>query len=254
MLKLLIVDNPAENANLLPDNFQKLDNIIEVNDIFKNSINKINFYTENKKNILLELSSVLVSINSSSEVLHAMQISLQESIEVSSHQESYDQIEDPEFLLRFIKLFYEIFSIFKSGDVERLQEVLIKSDAEINSIKKDKCHSIFPSIPRFQQIFEFIESHYSQSISPKDVAEHCGYSPSYLTDLMRRKTGYSMNHWIIKRRIEESYKLLRETDLSIEQISQLIGYRNTSHFFRQFQKLNGVSPQIWRKLQQNQKA
>ena len=74
MLKLLIVDNPAENANLLPDNFQKLDNIIEVNDIFKNSINKINFYTENKKNILLELSSVLVSINSSSEVLHAMQI------------------------------------------------------------------------------------------------------------------------------------------------------------------------------------
>jgi hypothetical protein len=55
MLKLLIVDNPAENANLLPDNFQKLDNIIEVNDIFKNSINKINFYTENKKNILLHI-------------------------------------------------------------------------------------------------------------------------------------------------------------------------------------------------------
>ena len=35
MLKLLIVDNPVENANLLPDNFQKLDNIIEVNDIFR---------------------------------------------------------------------------------------------------------------------------------------------------------------------------------------------------------------------------
>ena len=46
--------------------------------------------------------------------------------------------------------------------------------------------SIFPSVPRLNEVFEFIELNYQHSIKLKEVAQAVGYSPAYLTDLVRR--------------------------------------------------------------------
>jgi AraC-like DNA-binding protein len=109
---------------------------------------------------------------------------------------------------------------------------------------------VFPKNPQLERVFQFIEDNYSRSISLKDVAMAMGYCPSYLTDLVRRHTGQTVNHWIIKRRIALACNLLEETSLSVNQIALDVGYQNEGHFFRQFRQHCNMPPSAWRKSQQ----
>lgn len=105
----------------------------------------------------------------------------------------------------------------------------------------------FSSYPQLKNIFNFIDTHYHKPISLRDVAKNAGFSAAYLTELVRRETGYTINRWILKRRMIAARSLLLETDKSIEQISIAVGYRSHNHFFRQFRQYYGNSPNAWRK-------
>lgn len=106
--------------------------------------------------------------------------------------------------------------------------------------------SIFPSDAQLSKVFHFIEANYHQSITIGDVAQAVGYSPAYLTNLMRRQTGRTVQGWIIERRMAEARSLLLQTDLVMAQIAERVGYQHTVHFFRQFRQLHGTPPQAWR--------
>ncbi|MBD2342052.1 helix-turn-helix transcriptional regulator [Calothrix sp. FACHB-156] len=125
----------------------------------------------------------------------------------------------------------------------------LSSDEECKTINNPQ--SIFPSIPRLHKVFEFIESNYHQPISLKEVARAVGYSSAYLTDLVRRLTGKTVNDWIIERRIKQACHLLLETNYSVNHIALKVGYQNINHFYCQFRNYHQTTPQIWREKQQN---
>ncbi|GAB1542716.1 hypothetical protein NUACC21_53900 [Scytonema sp. NUACC21] len=106
---------------------------------------------------------------------------------------------------------------------------------------------ILPHDPELSEVFQFIEANYQQSITLSDVAVAVGYSPAYLTNLVRRRTGKSVQNWIIERRIAAARSLLLETSQTVDEIAALVGYQNRVHFFRQFREYHGTSPQAWRK-------
>ncbi len=45
--------------------------------------------------------------------------------------------------------------------------------------------------------------------------------------------------------MERAEVLLRETSLSVEEIAQMLGYRNSSNFYRAFKARYGVSPRAY---------
>jgi AraC-like DNA-binding protein len=102
------------------------------------------------------------------------------------------------------------------------------------------------------QVFAFIDAHYQDAISLFEVAQFVGYSPAYLTDIVRRQTGRPVHDWIIERRMAEACRLLRETSDSASHIAEITGYQTTGYFFRQFRQRYGTTPQAWRKMQQTQ--
>lgn len=109
--------------------------------------------------------------------------------------------------------------------------------------------SISPSEPLLNQVFKFIEENYHLSISLCNVATAVGYCPAYLTNLIRRHTGKTVNHWIVERRMLAARTLLRESNLSVSQIAETVGYQHEGHFFRQFRQNHQTTPQAWRKAQ-----
>ncbi|HEY9603345.1 MAG TPA: helix-turn-helix domain-containing protein [Allocoleopsis sp.] len=123
-----------------------------------------------------------------------------------------------------------------------------------DTVKLTVPQSIFPSNPKLNQIFDFIETNYHQSIALSDVARAVGYSSAYLTDLVRRQTGKTVNHWIIERRIAEARRLLLETEQTVHEIAEAVGYQNVGHFFRQFRQYHQTTPQAWRNLQRTQSS
>jgi YesN/AraC family two-component response regulator len=106
---------------------------------------------------------------------------------------------------------------------------------------------LFASCSQLKTIYEFIEAHYHESIALKDVAEHFGFSAAYLTEFVKNQTGEPINRWIIKRRVTAARNLLLETEKSVEQIAEAVGYQSLNHFFRQFRQYYGNSPKAWRK-------
>ena len=98
-------------------------------------------------------------------------------------------------------------------------------------------------------VFDFIELNYHQNIKSKEVAQTVGYSSAYLTDLVKRMTGKTVNEWIIERRVAQAKYLLLETDKSIESIAFEIGYQNLNHFYRQFRIYCCKTPRAWREEQ-----
>ena len=107
--------------------------------------------------------------------------------------------------------------------------------------------TFFPDCPRLTAVFDFIEAHYQQPINLKDVAQSVGYSPAYLTNLSQSHTGRTIKGWIIERRMAQARQLLSSTAESIKTIAESIGYADAGYFTRQFRKLHGVTPQVWRK-------
>lgn len=107
----------------------------------------------------------------------------------------------------------------------------------------------FSNHPQLSAVFDFIEANYHQPITLCDVAQSVGYSAAYLTDLVRRCTGKPVNHWIVERRMLAARTLLLETDHSINQIAEAVGYQYEGHFFRQFRQYHKTTPQAWRKEQ-----
>jgi YesN/AraC family two-component response regulator len=100
---------------------------------------------------------------------------------------------------------------------------------------------IFPSDPQLTKVFHLIEANYHQSLTLSDVAVAVGYSPSYLTNLVRRQTGQTVQTWIIERRMVAARSLLLETDERVEEIAAKVGYQCMVHLFRQFRRDHGTT-------------
>jgi AraC-like DNA-binding protein len=154
-----------------------------------------------------------------------------------------------EELLRAIAVRLEKQAALKQWCAVEVQRIVEPPPAD--TTKEVAPRSIFPSSPKLSEVFHFIDANYHQPITLKDVAKAVRYSPAYLTDLVGRQTGKTVNRWIVERRMAEACTLLLKTDQSVDAIAEAVGYQNAGHFFRQFRQYHGTTPQSWRKAQLN---
>jgi AraC-like DNA-binding protein len=132
------------------------------------------------------------------------------------------------------------------------QSQRISEPPPADTAKSAAPQSIFPACPKLRKVFDFIEANYHQPITLNDVAQAARYSPAYLTNLVRRQTGQTVHHWIVERRLAEACCLLLETDQTVNEIAEAVGYQNPGHFFYQFRQRHGTTPKAWRNSQQTQ--
>lgn len=85
---------------------------------------------------------------------------------------------------------------------------------------------------------ENIENH----ISMQDVIRYVGYSNTQFTNLFKRQTGYSPLNYFNRLKIEYACKMLRETNMHINQICYKVGFEDSLYFSRLFSKIMGTSP------------
>jgi YesN/AraC family two-component response regulator len=130
---------------------------------------------------------------------------------------------------------------YTSNSRSTRSEVAIAESANTTTL-----HSIFPASTQMAAVFHFIEENYWQPITLCDIAQSVGYSPAYLTNLVRQQTGKSVHRWLVERRMAQAICLLLKTEQTIGQIAESIGYQDVCHFSRYFRQFYGASPQAWR--------
>lgn len=99
------------------------------------------------------------------------------------------------------------------------------------------------------QIKEFIDNNYTEQISLSYLAEKFNISMSYLSTLFKKNYHISPNEYIIKLRMARAKILLSSNDeISIRQISELIGYSDPYYFSRLFKMSVGVTPSSYHSM------
>ncbi len=101
------------------------------------------------------------------------------------------------------------------------------------------------------QALAFIQQHALTPISLRDVAAAVFRTPAHVATSVKAATGYSVGEWINSGRTAEAAKRLVHTDESLEEIANHVGWRDKTHFIRQFRSAYGVTPAAWRKQQRD---
>lgn len=96
--------------------------------------------------------------------------------------------------------------------------------------------------------FDYIHDNLDGDLSIKKVASICNISPSYFSKLFARENLGTYTDYINKKRIERTKHFLASTKLSINEISEKLGFCDCGYFIKVFSKFEGVTPAAYRTL------
>ena len=95
-------------------------------------------------------------------------------------------------------------------------------------------------------IISYINNNY-KSASLEDLAWQLNKPISTLSRNIRTMTGCKFNELVKRKRFQQAAILLVETDMSIMEIMNSVGYENSSYFYNEFRQRYDLSPKDYRK-------
>ncbi len=95
-------------------------------------------------------------------------------------------------------------------------------------------------------IIDYIGNHYDQNISSADVANYLHMDKSYFCRIFKKHFGKCFHNYLCMYRIERAKNLLRNSELSISEISTQTGFLSFSYFSKMFKAHTGISPKEYR--------
>lgn len=99
-------------------------------------------------------------------------------------------------------------------------------------------------------IENYLNVHFREDITLDRLAELTFMNKYYLSHIFKEHSGMSPIDYLLNKRISEAKKLLVNTDLSISQISNIVGFNSSSYFSQYFKKTSDHSPSHYRKKHQ----
>lgn len=121
------------------------------------------------------------------------------------------------------------------------------------SRKSGKLLKLASTIPdrdarRRAEILSYVRSNYL-SATLAELSEIMFLTPPYLSKTVKALFGKSFKELLLDERIRRAGEMIRSTDLPISDVISSVGYENESYFHRQFKKIIGVTPLVYRKLE-----
>lgn len=101
-----------------------------------------------------------------------------------------------------------------------------------------------------ESILSYVKQHFAEEIYLEKIAEALGIHPKYLSRIFKERTGVNLSEYVSLLRITKAKELLETSQKSVGEIGELVGFENRTTFFRSFKKMEGVSPNEYRKLSQ----
>lgn len=92
----------------------------------------------------------------------------------------------------------------------------------------------------------YIQKFYCEKITLSDIAATGAVGQSKCCKLFDRYIGFTPNAYLIKYRLNQSTWYLKNTDMTITEIAQAVGFSGSSYYAEAFWKWYGVSPSGYR--------
>lgn len=97
-----------------------------------------------------------------------------------------------------------------------------------------------------QAVLNYIDKHFTDSITMENTARELGLSPTVLSRMFSKNMGTNFKSHVNSLRISYAKRMLRSSNCSINEISILSGFQSNRTFFRNFQEMCGQTPSEYR--------
>ena len=97
----------------------------------------------------------------------------------------------------------------------------------------------------------YLAQHSAEKFSLQEIANALYINGSYLLRVYKAHTGHTLLWYHSHLRCEKAKELLKESDLSISEIGETVGFVSSAHFSHVFKKMTGMTPSDWRLLSSN---
>ncbi len=104
------------------------------------------------------------------------------------------------------------------------------------------------SLSNLKIAVDYIHKNYNAPISLRALADMSYMSPNYFCHKFKQELGKPPIKFINEYRIQQASRFLAESDMSVSEISVLVGFDNFSYFIRKFKEYKGVTPAKYRLL------
>lgn len=146
------------------------------------------------------------------------------------------------------------------GDVDDLLELseklftesaIIRSRSQLAEWLKSRTEEVVEIVARshydrsrnmVRKAKEYIDEHFAEAISVRDVADAVCISESYLKSLFKKNSSSSYTEYLTTVRINQAKKLLKTTEKSIMEIAMDVGYQTPNSFSALFKRETGMTP------------
>jgi len=98
-----------------------------------------------------------------------------------------------------------------------------------------------------RRVTEYMAAHLAQDISLGDLAELANLSPFHFARAFKKSIGLPPYRYQVGLRLEKAQALLRETNLTVAEIAEIVGYDTPQAFARMFRRQSGVCPSKYRR-------
>ncbi|NMA64677.1 MAG: helix-turn-helix transcriptional regulator [Clostridiaceae bacterium] len=127
---------------------------------------------------------------------------------------------------------------------------------EIETLTKQFISDICAVVRRFstlaysqpiRQAIEYIWRNLSIPFTLENLAEEIGLSPAWLSRKFHKETGQTITSFINRERMRSAAEYLAFTDMTIHEISSIVGIPDSNYFTKLFKKVYGIVPKDFRK-------
>lgn len=133
------------------------------------------------------------------------------------------------------------------SDINSMDNLCLK----LQEIVETFSNSMFSTIPAknsevMKKAFSYISQNFSKNITLDEVAGHVHLNPAYFSTIFKQSCGSTFKEYLNMVRIEESKRLLANTNYSIINIAIATGFEDQSYFSKVFKKYTGLTPKQFR--------
>ncbi|MCJ8011482.1 helix-turn-helix domain-containing protein [Paenibacillus sp. KQZ6P-2] len=107
-------------------------------------------------------------------------------------------------------------------------------------------HSQQQSSQAITGMLDYISTHLAE-VNLTSISEHFHMNTNYVSQYFKKHQGVTFTDYINRMRIEKAKELLMNTDHTATDIGRLVGFNNANAFIRMFKKLEGTTPNEYRK-------
>ncbi len=152
------------------------------------------------------------------------------------------------------RCFTDIMRLYESENDN--QELLIQSklyelldmilkDSVMSSRAQNSGCKIAPET--IQKAIDFMNEHYSERLTLKDIAQSVSFSPIYFHNAFTAYVGKTPHAFLSEKRLETAKMYLLTSDYTLDEIADKCGFSSHSYFDYHFKKAYGVTPSQFRK-------